>query len=462
MILLLEQSSLRKMNNLKLPPQDIEAEKTVLGSLMIDTHAITKVADTLSSQDFYSSSHQRIYSSIIDLFNKSEPIDILSITNNLKTKNELEGVGGSSYLTELINVVPSSAHIAHYARMVREKRVLRDLISVGAEINENVFESSVKVENLIDQIEQRIFLISQKSQDKSYINVKEELHSAIERIEKLHQEGNTGLRGVTTGFDDIDFYLSGLQKSDLIILGARPSLGKTTLALDMARNAASKGKVPVALFSIEMSSEQIIDRLISAEAQVPLWKLRTGRLDEAELQLIQMGAEKLSGMEIFVDDTPSPNIMQIRSISRRLQTEHGIGLIVVDYVQLISPMGSGENVVQQFTEISHGLKALARELNIPVLAISQLNRSVDQREIKMPRLSDLRETGSLEQDADVVLFIYRKDKDKLEPSLEEENTASIVIAKHRNGPTGVIDLKFDPEKVTFKQIDKRRSSNEVF
>jgi replicative DNA helicase len=444
----------------KLPPQDIASEQSILGSLMIDKNAISKVADSLSPADFYTSAHQHIYRAILSLFSKSEPIDILSVTNALKFQNVLEEIGGSSYLTDLINGVPSSSHITHYAKSVREKRVLRDLIGISSDIHESVFESDARVDQLIDAIEQRIFSISQKSQDKHYILVKDELK---ERIERIHREGGeAALRGVTTGFASLDNYLSGFQKSDLIILGARPSLGKTTLALDFGRAAAKAGHT-VGIFSLEMSREQLLDRLISSEAQVPLWKLRTGRLSEHDFDMIAQGAlDRLSRMNIVIDDTPSLSIMQIRSIARRLQAEHGMDLLVIDYVQLIQTLGSSDNVVQQFTEISHGLKALARELNIPVLALSQLNRSVDNRESQIPKISDLRETGSWEQDADVVLLIYRKDRTRSEASLEDENTASIIVAKHRNGPIGTVDMKFDPERVTFHEIDKKHASVENF
>jgi replicative DNA helicase len=453
-----------QQNNVKLPPQDIEAEKSVLGSLMIDQHAITKIADMLGAHDFYSTAHQKIYTAICDLYLKNDPIDILSVTNVLKSKKELEAVGGSSYLADIINVVPSSSHIGHYAKIVREKRVLRDLISISADITDSVFEKNATVESMIDQIEQRIFSVAQKSVDKNFVHVKDELHSAYERIEKLHQSGDSGLRGVTSGFAGIDNYLSGFQKSDLIILGARPSLGKTTLALDFCRHAARSG-ASVGIFSLEMSKDQIVDRLIASEASVPLWKLRTGRLNsETDFQLIQESLGKLANYKIFVDDTPSLNIMQIRSLARRLQSEHGLDLLAIDYVQLIQPLGNSDNVVQQFTEISHGLKALARELNIPVLALSQLNRSVDNREMGIPKISDLRETGSWEQDADVVMLIYRKARaqvERLEPSLEDENAASIIIAKHRNGPIGTVDVKFDPEKVTFRELDKKYQTQEI-
>ncbi len=445
----------------KIPPHDNTAEQSVLGALMIDRMAVTKVADILSAQDFYSSSHQKIYDAIIALFTKSEPIDIVSVTSKLTSRNELADTGGSSYLTELVDAVPSAAHIEHYAKLIKEKRILRDLISISADIQDIAFDPGEETEGILDTIEKRIFALAQKSHNKRFSAVRDELHSAYERIERLHEGDGTALRGVTSGFSGIDNYLSGFQKSDLIILGARPSLGKTTLALDFCRHAAQKGNVPVGIFSLEMSKEQIIDRLIASEAGVPLWKLRTGRLNsDMDFELIQGALDRLSKTHMYIDDTPALNVMQIRSIARRLQAEHGLGVLVIDYVQLIHPIGRSDNMVQQFTEISHGLKALARELDIPVLALSQLNRSVDQRESHIPKLSDLRETGSWEQDADVVMLIYRKDRSRMEPSLEEENTASIIIAKHRNGPIGTVDLKFDPEYVTFKEIDTRHESLE--
>lgn len=437
----------------KLPPQNLEAEQSVLGALMIDKNAIIKVADFLSEDDFYKPAHQKIYDAVLKLFEKSEPIDLLSLASQLKKDQNIETVGGSSYLADLINSVPSAANIDHYAKIVRQKRVLRDLINVSAEVTERAF-SEGEFEPLIDGIEQKIFNISQRSRKRSFVHLKDELQGAYERIEKLHQGGNV-LRGVPTGFNDLDNYLSGLQKSDLIILGARPSFGKTALVLDIARQAAMKHQRPVGIFSLEMSREQVIDRLISAEAQVPLWRLRTGKLnDEMDFAMIQNGLDKLSQTPIFIDDTPSPDIFELRSAARRLQIEHGLSLLILDYLQLIRPRRPAESMVQQITEISRSLKALARELDIPVLAVSQLSRAVDQREIKIPKLSDLRESGSIEQDADVVLFIYRKDRDKIDIAPEEQNLTEVIIAKHRNGPIGSVKLKFDPEKVCFKNIDK--------
>ncbi len=440
--------------DLKLPPQDIEAERSVLGALMLDKDAIIRVADLIKADDFYNPTHTKIFETIFELFERGEPIDILSVSKKLKDKNELTEIGGSAYLTELINSVPTAAHISYYAKLVRQKKVLRDLIRASSEITERVFDTSENPEDLLDDAEQKIFSISQKSRPSNFVPIKDELKAAYERIEKLHQ-GERGLRGVSTGFDELDNYLSGLQRSDFIILGARPSLGKTALCLDIVRNAAIKTKTPVGIFSLEMSRDQVIDRIIAAEAQVALWKLRTGRLsDDIEFEMIQEALDRLSQAPIFIDDTPSVNIIQIRSMARRLQAEQGLGLLVIDYLQLIQPRTNVENMVQAMTEVSRGLKGLARELEVPILAAAQLSRAVEQRDVKIPRLSDLRESGSLEQEADVVLFIYRKDRDKLDSSIEEQNTAEIIIAKHRNGPLATVRLKFDPEKVSFRSIDK--------
>ena len=438
---------------LKLPPQDIETERAVLGALMIDPSAIIKVADFLFSNDFYKPVHQKIYEVILDLFTNSQPIDLLSVSAKLKEKNSLDEIGGANYLTDLINDVPTASHIAHYAKIVKEKKVLRDLIQTSSEINEKVYEN-IEVENLLDEVEQKIFNITQRSLPQKYILLKDELQAAYERIEKLHR-GEEIIRGVPTGFKKLDDLLSGLQRSDFVILGARPSLGKTAFALDIARHAAVKNQVPVGIFSLEMSREQVVDRLIAAEANVTLWRLRTGKLnDQLEFEMIQESLDRLSKAPIFIDDTPSPSILQIRSAARRLQLEQGLGLVIVDYLQLIQPRTNSENIVQQVTEISRGLKALARELKTPVLALSQLSRSVDQREVKIPRLSDLRESGSLEQDADVVMFICRKVWERSDISSEEQNLVEILIQKHRNGPTGTVELMFDPDRVSFKEIDK--------
>ncbi len=438
---------------LKLPPQDIETERAVLGSLMIDPNAIIKVTDLLSSTDFYKPSHQKIYEVILDLFNNNQPIDVLSVSTKLKEKNWLEEIGEVNYLTDLINEVPTASHVSHYAKIVKEKKVLRDLIQASAEINEGAYENRA-VENLLDEVEQKIFNITQHSLPQKYVALKDELQPAFERIEKMHR-GEAALRGVATGFAKLDDILSGLQRSDFIILGARPSLGKTAFVLDVARHAAVRNQVPVGIFSLEMSREQVVDRLIAAEAQVALWRLRTGKLsDQLEFEMIQESLDRLSQAPIFIDDTPSPTVLQIRSVARRLQIEQGLGLVIIDYLQLIQPRTDFENIVQQVTEISRGLKALARELKTPVLAVSQLSRAIDQREIKIPRLSDLRESGSLEQDSDVVMFICRRNWEKTDATPEEKDLAEIIIAKHRNGPLGGVELMFDSERVCFRDVDK--------
>ncbi|HXF44421.1 MAG TPA: replicative DNA helicase [Candidatus Paceibacterota bacterium] len=444
------------VKNLKLPPQDIEAERSVLGSLMLDKNAVIKVADILAPGDFYQPHHQKIFESVLDLFEKGEPIDVLTVSNRLKEKKELKLVGGVEYLTELIESVPTAAHIVHYATIVRENRVRRDLIAASSEINEKALENE-DFETLLDQVEQRVFDISGRSRTQKFIHIKDELSGAYERLEKLHQGEGNKLRGIPTYFQGLDNMLSGLQKSDLIIVGARPSFGKTAFVLDIARQAALGGH-SVGVFSLEMSRDQIIDRILATQAQIPLWRLRTGRITgDTEFALIQTALDEISKSKLFIDDSPSPNILQMRSMARRLQIEQGLDLLVIDYLQLIRPRTDSDNMVTQVTEISRGLKSLARELNVPIIAVSQLSRAVDQREGKVPRLSDLRESGSLEQDADVVMFLYRKDRGVLDTPEDEQNIVEIIIAKHRNGPVGSVKLHFDPEKVSFRNIDTRHT-----
>lgn len=429
----------------------------VLGSILIDKNAIFQVADILTSADFYSPQHEKIFDAIITLYERRQPIDVMTLTTYLKEKDDLAGVGGSSYLADLTNQITTASHVAHYANIVKEKKTLRDLIKAAAEITEMAFVPKRNLEDLMDEVEQKILTISEHSLPQNFAAVKDELKSAYERMEKLHAGGNK-IRGVPTGFPGLDTILSGLQKSELVVLGARPSVGKTSLALDIARQAAATGAT-IGLFSLEMSREQIVDRVISAASNVPLWHILTGRIeDDTEFAMIQSGLEKLSSAKIFVDDSPSLNVIQMRSMARRLQVEHGLDLLIVDYLQLIRPRTSSDNVVSQITEISRGLKALARELKTPVLALSQLSRNIEQRG-GMPRLSDLRESGSIEQDADVVMFLYRKDRDSNATYGDtEEGTTQVIVAKHRNGALGTIDLKFDAERATFKTIDKRYAS----
>ncbi|OGZ42097.1 MAG: replicative DNA helicase [Candidatus Ryanbacteria bacterium RIFCSPHIGHO2_02_FULL_45_43] len=438
---------------IKVPPHNAEAEMAVLGSIMIAADIIERVADMLRPEDFYRKDHGIIYGAMLDLFNKNSPVDIVSVSGRLKEQNLLKDVGDASYLTSLVNSVATASHIHHYADIVKKKKVLRDLIEASHQINNLGYQEEGDVEALLDDAEKKIFKISQSSLKQRFIKVKDALTEAWERIDFLHR-GKGAIRGVPTGFPELDNILSGLQPSDLIVLAARPSLGKTALALDIARNVAVHNNITVGIFSLEMSVQQLIDRFIAAESNVDLWNLRTGRLreDSDDFTRIRDALEKLSKAPIFIDDAASNTILEIRAMSRRLKAEHGLGLIVVDYLQLMEGRKRTENRVQEVSEFSRSLKSLAKELDVPVLAISQLSRLVEQRHPPIPRLSDLRESGSIEQDADVVIFIYREDKAKREGA--RENIAEILIEKHRNGPTGRVYLYFNEKKVKFSPVEK--------
>ncbi len=444
----------------KLPPQNLDAEAAVIGSILIDQNAIYRVADLLTPPDFYSPANETIYGAILALNERRQPIDILSVTNFLKEQDLLTRVGGSSYLAELTNQVTTASHVTHYAEIVRKHKILRDLIRASGEITEAAFDATRELDDMMELVEKKIFDISQKSTPQNLLPLKEELGHAYERMSKL-ADGGDKLRGVPTGFAALDNKLSGLQRSDLIILGARPSSGKTSLALDIARNAAHAG-FTIGVFSLEMSREQVIDRIISAESGVPLWNILTGRIkSDDEFGMIQQALDRLAGSKIYIDDSAALKTMEMQSMARRLQMEHGLDLIIVDYLQLIRPRTNSDNMVTQITEISRGLKALARDLKVPVLALSQLSRGVEQRDHKIPRLSDLRDSGSIEQDADVVMFIYRKDANEYVGANDASGPAGdtavtqILIAKHRNGPIGEVDLMFDKERTSFRNIDKR-------
>lgn len=443
--------------SVRMPPHNTEAEQSVLGALMLDKEAIFQVVDFLSAQDFYQPKHCVIYEAMTDLFSRREPIDFLSITNRLKEKKQLTQIGGKDYLAELVEVTPSSANVGHYAQIVRSKRLLRDLIHAAGEIAELGYDEEKEAEEVLDEAEKKIFQITQTSIRQSFVSLKEALSEAFSRIDRLSQGGNA-LRGVSTGFIDLDKILSGFQKSDLIILAARPSLGKTTLALDIARNAAITHNIPVGVFSLEMSKDQLVDRLLSAQSGVNLWKIRTGNLtakgEHNDFVKLQQAFGILSNIPLFIDDANASTVTQIRAMSRRLQSEHELGLIVIDYLQLLQPSRHNpqSSMVQQVTEISRGLKGLARELNIPVLVLSQLSRAIEHRAEGTPKLSDLRESGAIEQDADVVMFIYREDKVK--KNSEKKNIADILIEKHRNGPTGRVPLYFNEKAVRFENLDK--------
>jgi len=439
----------------KLPPQSIEAEQSLLGSLMLDKNAIINMADFLKPEDFYRKTHQEIYSTCLELFQKSEPIDILSVSNRLREKNLLEEVGGNSYLTELINSVPTPSHALNYAKIVHRKGILRNLIDASQEIGQIAFNETEDTDVILDKAEKRIFSIAQKGLTQEFVPVKSTLADAFERIDKLSKHQG-GLRGLATGFTDLDNILAGLQKSDLIILAARPSLGKSALALNFAANIAIHQKIPVGMFSLEMSRDQVVDRLISSLSGVDLWRLRTGRLsaegDDNDFARIQQALGILSEAPLYIDDAASPTVLQMKAMCRRLQAENGMGLVIIDYLQLMEPLNPYANPVQQVSENSRALKALARELNIPVLVVSQLSRAVEQRSPQIPRLSDLRQSGTIEQDGDVVLFIYREDRYR--PESSRKGIADIIISKHRNGPVGRVELYFDERSVTFRNLEK--------
>lgn len=437
---------------LKIPPQNIESEKALLGAIMLRPQTINDIVTSITPDTFYVDKHAKIFKAMLALFGKNEPIDLISLASKLKEQKIFESVGGSSYLTELVNAVPSSTNIKHYGEIVRKKHILRNLLAAADHIADLGYQEEKEIEHVLDEAEKKIFEVTSTGVRHQFVALKETLAEAWERLDRLHKAGDE-MRGVPTGFPELDSKLAGLQKSDLIILAARPSVGKTSLALDIARLAATKHNIPVGIFSLEMSSQQLVDRMLAAESKVDAWKLRTGKLNaDLEFTHLRDALDRLAHAPIYIDDQAGNNILNMRSVARRLKSEHGLGLIVVDYLQLMMPSTgsrSADSMVQQVTEISRSLKSLARELDVPVLALSQLNRAVEQRGGR-PRLSDLRDSGSIEQDADVVMFIHR-DRDE---NSEKQNVAEILIEKHRNGPTGKVELYFDDKKSTFLSIDK--------
>ncbi len=445
----------------RLPPQNTEAEESLLGAPLIDKNAMVKIADALRPEDFYVPANAMIYEAMQDLYGNQEPIDILTLSNKLDEKSQLEKVGGRAFLSGLAGRVPSSGHIKHYADIVQKKSTLRRLQNSAAQISELAFSESEDIEQLLDQAEKAVFGVSQQFTKANFSPVKEVLNDAFERIDMLHREKGK-LRGIPTGFTDLDAILAGFQKSDLVILAARPGVGKTTFALDVARHIAVKSKVPIGLFSLEMSKEQLVDRLLCSEAGIDLWKMRTGKLsnDSGSEDFPKLGHAMgvLSEAPIYIDDSGTANIMEIRTKARRLQSEHGLGVLIIDYLQLMEGR-SKENRTQEISEISRGLKQIARELDIPIIALSQLSRAVEQTKPAIPKLSHLRESGSIEQDADIVMFIYRKAADRNyrpeELTEEEKHLGEVHIAKHRNGPTGVVKLFFDAGKVSYRNLEKK-------
>jgi replicative DNA helicase len=440
----------------RVPPQDVEMEKALLGALMLNQNAMYEVADLIGVDSFYAGKHRIVFDAMLGLYAKSEPVDVVTVSTKLKERKQLKEIGGAAYLTELANAAASPGSARHYAQTVQTKFVLRALIDASSKIGEIAFEEDRDIEEILDEAQSAVFSVSNAPMLRTFTTIKEELTEAWERLETLQKHAGT-MRGVPSGFPQLDNMLAGFQKSDLIILAARPSIGKTALALDIARLTATKHKTPVGIFSLEMSSQQLVDRMLAAQSGVNSWKLRTGKInDDEDFERLQAGMAALSEAPIYIDDKPGSTVLAMRSVARRLKMEKNLGLIIIDYLQLITPTQShgGDNLVQQVTEISRSLKGMARELDVPVLALSQLSRAVEQRGGR-PRLSDLRDSGSIEQDADVVMFIHREDMMKNRSDLDERNNiAEILIEKHRNGPVGKVDLRFDDEKTTFVSIEK--------
>jgi len=441
-------------NFAKVPPQNTEAEAAVLGAILVNKDAMDKVSDVLDHQDFYLQSHQSIYRAISRLYEKRSPIDLVTLTNELEGVEELDDIGGAAYLAQLVNTVPTALHVLHYAQIVKHKAVLRKILEAGQKISQLGYDEEREVQEILDEAEAALFGISHKLVSDNFLPISDILAASFDRIDRLHREKGL-LRGVPTGFRELDNKLSGLQNSDLIILAARPSMGKTTFALNIALSAAVKNKTPVGFFSLEQSREQIVDRLLCAQAMVDGWKLRTGNLSEDDFPSIGMAMGTLAEAPIFIDDSPTLTPTEIRTRARRLQADNKLGLIIVDYLQMLDSRRSGGdyNRVQEVSDISRSLKALARELDVPVIALSQLSRAVEGREKKLPQLSDLRESGSIEQDADVVMFLYREeyyDKDT-----SRKGITDILIRKHRNGPIGEVELHFKAEQARFYDLDRK-------
>ncbi|NLW56112.1 MAG: replicative DNA helicase [Firmicutes bacterium] len=437
----------------RIPPQNIEAERSTLGAMLLEKEAIYRAMEILRPEDFYRENHRLIYQTVLDLTNRGEPVDLVTVTEELRQKNALEKVGGITYLTELASAVPTAAHVEHYSRIVEEKSLLRQLIHAATEIVTSSYEAQDEVESIIDRAENTIFAITNRRSGQTVINLKDILIKTFEQVEKLY-ESRGAVTGVPTGFADLDRITAGLQPSDLIILAARPSMGKTTFALNIAEHVAVQLKLPVIVFSLEMSKEQLAMKLLCSEAGVDNQRIRTGNLKEEDWPRLSHALGRLSEAAMYIDDSPNLSVMQVRAKARRVKAERGLGLIVIDYLQLMQGRGRVESRQQEVSEISRGLKALARELSVPVIALSQLSRAVEQRQNKRPTLSDLRESGSLEQDADLVCFLYREDY--YEPETEKKNITEFIIAKHRNGPLGSVEFLFQKEYSKFVGLERFR------
>ncbi len=431
----------------KVPPHSDEAERSVLGALLLDKDAIVAVAEFLRAEHFYTETHGLIYKSILSLYEERKPIDLVTLTDDLKKQKVLKRIGGSGYLSELATAVPTAAHVEEYGKIVKDAYIKRELIKAAGSLAELGFDEGERIDKILDQAEQAIFGISQSHAKQSFVAIKDALAQSFDRLDELHKSAG-GLRGVPTGFGDLDSTLAGMQQANLLILAGRPGLGKTALALNIAQNVAVKYKLPVGFFSLEMSKEELVDRLLVSQAEIDAWKLKTGRLDEEDFTKLSDAMGELADSPLYIDDTPGSSILEMRTKARRLMAEKEVKLIVVDYLQLLHSRNL-ENRVQEVSEISQGLKNLARELRLPVLALSQLSRAVEHRGNNSPQLADLRESGAIEQDADVVMFLFRENE-------EDMDSRKLNIAKHRNGPLRTIDLRFKGDRIKFYSVDKKR------
>lgn len=440
------------------PPQNLDAEASLLGAILIDSDAIVKIADQIIVEDFYDQKHRDIYEAIRQLYERHSPIDVLTLTDQLRSTGHLDSAGGAAYLTQLTNYVPTAAHVEQYAAIVAQKALRRRLIKASQEIVNLGYDESKSLQELIESSESTLFDVSQKHVKQDIVSLETILSESFDRLDELHKDKGK-LRGVPTGFRDMDNILAGLQRSDLFILAARPSMGKTALALNLAHNVGVQAGEPVLVFSLEMSKEQLVDRMLAMESGVDAWALRTGNLSDQDFEKIGQAMGTLSEAQIYIDDTPGITVSDLRTKARREAHQHPLGLIIVDYLQLMSGGAkfTGEsNRVQEISEISRGLKGIARELNVPLIALSQLSRSVESRSPQIPQLSDLRESGSIEQDADVVAFIYREDY--YNQDSERKGITDVLIKKHRNGPTGGVELYFEKEKQRFRSLDTKHAT----
>ncbi len=442
----------KNMADIKIPPHDEQAELSILGALLIDKDAVVDVVEFLRPEHFYKDANSLIYKAILSLFESHEPIDIVTLTAELKKHGHFEKIGGASYLTELLNVVPTSAHAENYGRIVQDHYTRRSLISTAAQITEEAFNQEGEVRKILDQAEAGIFSIAQFHAKRDFMPVKDALAESFDRLDELHKKAG-GMRGVPTGFNDLDNRLAGMQPSNLLILAARPGQGKTAFVLNIAQHVTVDLKIPIGIFSLEMSKEELVDRLLVAQADVDAWKLKTGKLTDEDFGKLSEAMGQLAEAPLYIDDTPGANILEIRTKARRLQVQQNVQLIVVDYLQLIDSGRRFDNRVQEVSLISASLKNLARELKIPVLAVSQLSRAVEARGTRVPQLADLRESGAIEQDADVVMFLYREEEPE---KWGEQILTKLLIAKHRNGPLAEIDLLFRGDRIRFYGVEKKR------